>query len=180
MYSLVYSCWHVIIAQYFVEIFFYLDLLYIYTSCMTLILTMLTFISVFFFFLEQWMVNGEICVGLFAIRDIKKVCLHLPSINSLSTHGWSHQSLLLCWLAGVVLFLPVNCMSVDWNSWWSGSVKWKLLCFLYLFIAFRIGWKFISTSYFQSMSEREGLKWTCYLHVWNIGRSDWYCFPWFK
>lgn len=110
MYSLVYSCWHVIIAQYFVEIFFYLDLLYIYTSCMTLILTMLTFISVFFFFLEQWMVNGEICVGLFAIRDIKKVCLHLPSINSLSTHGWSHQSLLLCWLAGVFLFLPVNCI----------------------------------------------------------------------
>lgn len=57
MYSLVYSCWHVIIAQYFVEIFFYLDLLYIYTSCMTLILTMLTFISVFFFFWSSgwWM-----------------------------------------------------------------------------------------------------------------------------
>jgi multisubunit Na+/H+ antiporter MnhF subunit len=26
------------------------------------------------------MVNGEICIGLFALRNIKKVCLHLALI----------------------------------------------------------------------------------------------------
>lgn len=31
----------------------------------------------FFYLLKQWMVNGEVCIGLFALRDIKKV--QLPS-----------------------------------------------------------------------------------------------------
>lgn len=31
---------------------------------------------------QQWMVNGEICIGLFALRDIKKVFLRLAQLLS--------------------------------------------------------------------------------------------------
>jgi len=31
-------------------------------------------------FFEQWIVNGEICIGLFALRNIKKVHLLLALI----------------------------------------------------------------------------------------------------
>lgn len=35
---------------------------------------------IFHIFFEQWIVNGEICIGLFALRNIKKVRLLLPVI----------------------------------------------------------------------------------------------------
>jgi hypothetical protein len=32
-------------------------------------------------FFQQWMVNGEICIGLFALRNIKQVCFLPPIIT---------------------------------------------------------------------------------------------------
>ena len=39
----------------------------------------LTVFTVLFAIVVQWMVNGEICIGLFAMRDIKGVWFHLSS-----------------------------------------------------------------------------------------------------
>ena len=45
--------------------------------------------------LQQWMVNGEICIGLFALRDIKQVDSCSPFII---IHAFAHNFELIKWV----------------------------------------------------------------------------------
>lgn len=63
-------------ASHFIEISILTSMHLMYSCWWSFNLTVFT---VLFAIVVQWLVNGEICIGLFAMRDIKEVWFHLSS-----------------------------------------------------------------------------------------------------